>query len=141
MAELRAVYPADNMIQTSIGKIDYDYLVLACGTTTNFFGNKNIEEAAIPMKTVTEAMGLRNSLLSSYERSVTCSSEKERDELLNIVIVGGGPSGVEIAGAIAEMRRYVLPLMIFLLYRYLSNFLLILALLNKNYYLIRIMKW
>jgi len=109
MAELRAVYPADNMIQTSIGKIDYDYLVLACGTTTNFFGNKNIEEAAIPMKTVTEAMGLRNSLLSSYERSVTCSSEKERDELLNIVIVGGGPSGVEIAGAIAEMRRYVLP--------------------------------
>ncbi len=109
MAELTCIYPEGNYIQTSIGKIDYDYLVLANGTKTNFFNNKNVEEWAIPMKTVPEAMGLRNTLLASFERSITCSNEQERDEFLNIVIVGGGPSGVEIAGAIAEMRRYVLP--------------------------------
>ena len=109
MAELIGIYPEDNFIQTSIGKIDYDYLVLANGTVTNFFNNKNIEEWAIPMKTVPEAMGLRNTLLASFERSITCSNEQERDEFLNVVIVGGGPSGVEIAGAIAEMKRYVLP--------------------------------
>lgn len=109
MTELRAIYTKDNYIQTSIGKIDYDYLVLANGTKTNFFNNKNIADAAMPMKTVSEAMGLRNALLSHFERSVTCASEQERQDLLNVVIVGGGPSGVEIAGAIAEMKRYVLP--------------------------------
>lgn len=109
MTELRAIYPENNFIQTSIGKIDYDYLVLANGTKTNFFNNENIAEAAMPMKTVSDAMGMRNTLLANYERSVTCSTESERQELLNVVIVGGGPSGVEIAGAIAEMRRYVLP--------------------------------
>lgn len=109
MTELRAVYVKDNYIQTSIGKIDYDYLVLANGTKTNFFNNSNIADAAMPMKTLSEAMGLRNALLSHFERSVTCASEEERQELLNVVIVGGGPSGVEIAGAIAEMKRYVLP--------------------------------
>ncbi len=109
MAELRAVYTDKNYIQTSIGKIDYDYLVLANGTKTNFFKNKDIEDGAMPMKTVSDAMGMRNTLLANFERSVTCSTEKERQELLNVVIVGGGPSGVEIAGAIAEMRRYVLP--------------------------------
>lgn len=108
MTELRAVYPEENYIQTSIGKIDYDYLVLANGTTTNFFNNQNIANAAVPMKTVSEAMGLRNALLLNFERAVTCSSEQERLELLNIVIVGGGPSGVEIAGALAEMRKYIL---------------------------------
>ncbi|MEE1339724.1 MAG: NAD(P)/FAD-dependent oxidoreductase [Succinivibrionaceae bacterium] len=109
MAELRAIYTNENYIQTSIGKIDYDYLVLANGTRTNFFNNKNVEYSAMPMKTVSDAMGMRNALLSNFERSVTCSCEKERQELLNVAIVGGGPSGVEIAGAIAEMRRYVLP--------------------------------
>lgn len=109
MAEFRSVNPTENIIQTSIGKIDYDYLIFANGTKTNFFGNKNIEEIAIPMKTVSDSMGLRNSLLASFERSVTCSTIEERDALLNIVIVGGGPSGVEIAGAIAEMKHYVLP--------------------------------
>lgn len=109
MVEARMVDTEKKILQTSIGKIDYDYLVLAAGATTNFFGNKNIEEWAIPMKTVPEAMGLRNALLSNLERALTCATEEERQELLNVVIVGGGATGVEIAGALAEMRRYVIP--------------------------------
>ena len=109
MAEARMVDTDRKILQTSIGKIDYDYLVLAAGTTTNFFGNKNIEEWAIPMKTVPEAMGLRNALLSNLERALTCATEEERQELLNVVIVGGGATGVEIAGALSEMKRYVIP--------------------------------
>ena len=109
MAEARMVDTEKKILQTSIGKIDYDYLVMAAGATTNFFGNKNIEEWAIPMKTVPEAMGLRNALLSNFERALTCATEEERQELLNVVIVGGGATGVEIASALSEMKRYVIP--------------------------------
>lgn len=109
MAEVRAIYPEINTIQTSIGKVDYDYLVLAAGTTTNFFGNKRIEEEAMPMKNVSEAMGLRNALLANLERALTCATKLEQQELLNIVVVGGGATGVEIAGVLSEMKRFVLP--------------------------------
>lgn len=109
MAELRGIYPDRKMIQTSIGKVNYDYLVLAAGATTNFFGNKHVQEAAMPMKTVSEAMGLQNAILANLERSITCASKQEQQELLNVVIVGGGATGVEIAGALSEMKRMVLP--------------------------------
>lgn len=109
LAEVRAVCADRHLIETSIGELEYDYLVLAAGAVTNFFGNTEIETAAMPMKTLTEAMGLRNALLSNIERALTCASHQERDELLNVVIVGGGATGVEIAGALAEMRRFVLP--------------------------------
>ena len=84
-------------------------MIFAAGTTTNFFGNKDVEEEAIPMKNVSEAMGLRNALLENFERAITCASEQERQELLNVVIVGGGATGVEVAGALAEMKNYILP--------------------------------
>lgn len=109
MAEARCIFPDRKILQTSIGKVEYDYLVFAAGTTTNFFGNKHLEEEAMPMKTLPEAMGLRNALLSNLERSITCATEQERNELQNIVIVGGGATGVEIAGVLSEMKRYVLP--------------------------------
>lgn len=109
MAEARFIWPERNILQSSIGKIEYDYLVLAAGTTSNFFGNKRIEESAIPMKTLEEAIGLRNALLGNFERSITCATDQERHELLNIVVVGGGATGVEIAGALAEMKHYVFP--------------------------------
>ena len=109
MAEVRSIFPEHKIIQTSIGKVNYDYLVLAAGTTTNFFGNKNVEDEAIPMKNVSEAMGLRNALLDNFERALTCASDRERQELLNIVIVGGGATGVEVAGALSEMKNFVLP--------------------------------
>ena len=109
MAEARSIFPDKKILQTSIGKIEYDYLVLAAGATTNFFGNKHLEEEAMPMKTLPEAMGLRNALLGNLERSITCATEQERNELQNIVIVGGGATGVEIAGVLSEMKKYVLP--------------------------------
>ena len=109
MAEVRSIFPEHKIIQTSIGKVKYDYLVLAAGATTNFFGNKNVAEEAMPMKNVSEAMGLRNALLDNFERALTCATDKERQELLNVVIVGGGATGVEIAGALSEMKNFVLP--------------------------------
>lgn len=109
MAEARAVVPEKNILQTSIGKIEYDYLVLAAGTVSNYFGNKHIEEVAMPMKNISEAVGLRNAILSNFERAITCADKNERKELLNIVIVGGGATGIEIAGALAEMKRFVIP--------------------------------
>ena len=109
MAEVRSIFPKHKIIQTSIGKVHYDYLVLAAGSTTNFFGNQHVEEEAMPMKNVSEAMGLRNALLDNFERALTCAGEQERRELLNVVIVGGSASGVEIAGALSEMKNFVLP--------------------------------
>lgn len=109
MAEARQVDYDNKILQTSIGKIEYDYLVLAAGTVPNFFGNKNIEYAAMPMKNISEAIGLRNALLSNFERAITCSKEEEKRELLNVVIVGGGATGIEIAGALSEMKRFVIP--------------------------------
>ncbi len=109
MAEVRSVNRDKKVIQTSIGKVEYDYLVFAAGSVSNFFGNKNLEEKAIPMKNMQDALGLRNTLLSNFERALTCATKEERDELLNVVIVGGGATGVEIAGAIAEMKRFVFP--------------------------------
>ncbi len=109
MAELRSVHPEKKLIQTSIGKVEYDYLVLAAGTTTNFYGNKNVEAEAMPMKTVSEAMGLQNAILANIERAITCATKQEQQELLNVVIVGGGATGVEVAGVLSEMKRTVLP--------------------------------
>jgi len=109
MAEVRAVFPDLKIIQTSIGKAEYDYLIFAAGTTTNFYGNKNIEENAIPMKNVAEAMGLQNAILSNIERSITCATNLERQELLNVVIVGGGATGVEVSGVLSEMKKFILP--------------------------------
>lgn len=109
MAEVEHIDTEEKAIRTSIGTIHYDDLVLAAGATTNFFGNKNIEASALPMKSVSEAMRLRNTILQNLERAETEDNEAHRQALMNIAIVGGGPSGVEIAGALAEMKRTILP--------------------------------
>ena len=109
MAEVEYIDTEEKAIRTSIGTIHYDDLVLAAGATTNFFGNKNIEASALPMKSVSEAMRLRNTILQNLERAETEDNEARRQALMNIAIVGGGPSGVEIAGALAEMKRTILP--------------------------------
>ena len=90
-------------------EVKYDYLILACGGTTNFFGNDQIARHSLPMKTLYESMNLRNVLLQNIEKALVSDDEERRNALLTVAIVGGGPSGVEIAGALAEMKRYVLP--------------------------------
>ena len=108
MAEVKAVDAAGKKIATSVGDIHYDYLVLAAGARTNFFGNKEIEAATLPMKSVSEAMRLRNTILRNLEKAETEEGPVRRQALMNIVVVGGGASGVEIAGAVAEMKKNIL---------------------------------
>ncbi len=109
MAELLEVNPNLQEIYTSLGSLKYDHLVLATGVDTNYFGNKNIEEFGIPMKSVSEAIFLRNSILRNYEKALNESDPKKAANYMNIVLVGGGPTGVELAGALAEMKNEILP--------------------------------
>ena len=108
MAEVQSVNTAEKTIQTTVGEIEYDYLVLAAGAKTNFFGNKEIEATTLPMKSVSEAMRLRNTILRNLELAETEDDPVRKQALMNIVIVGGGASGVEIAGAVAEMKKNII---------------------------------
>ncbi len=108
-AEVKQILPEHRMITTSIGDLSYDYLVLATGTKTNYFGNKTIESNSMPMKTVPQALNIRSLILQNFEKAAIASSNKEREAFLNFVIVGGGPTGVELAGAIAELKNNILP--------------------------------
>ncbi len=109
MGELQHVNTTEQKITTSIGEMRYDYLVLATGADTNFFGNKNLMDHSLPMKSTVEALNLRNKLIQNFENAANAKTDEERNALLNVVVVGAGPTGVELSGAIAEMKRYVLP--------------------------------
>jgi len=109
MAELQTIKAENNSIETSLGSLSYDYLVLAIGADTNFYGKPDVERAALPMKSVGEALRIRNTILENYEKALNSTDPLEQQELMNIVIVGGGATGVELAGALAEMKKYVFP--------------------------------
>ncbi|MEY4926627.1 MAG: hypothetical protein RI894_1063 [Bacteroidota bacterium] len=110
VTEVLEVLPEKQEIRTAdLGNIPYDYLVIATGADTNYFGLKNIQANALPMKSVSEALALRNQILRNLEDAVTTTDAEVRESLLNIAIVGGGPTGVEVAGTLAEMKRYILP--------------------------------
>ena len=108
MAKVESVNTDKKIIKTTVGEIDYDYLVLAFGAKTNFFGNKDIEATTLPMKSVSEAMRLRNTILRNLELALTEEDPARKQALMNIVVVGGGASGVEIAGAVAEMKKNII---------------------------------
>lgn len=109
LASLQQVIPAQNKIITDTEEIHYDVLVLAMGADTNFFNNTNLSSHAIPMKSTMEALQLRYRLLQNFEAALTIKEEEELHRRMNIIVVGGGPTGVELSGALAEMKRYVLP--------------------------------
>ena len=108
VAEVTGVNVENSYLETTIGEIAYDYLVLATGSTTNFFGNKDIEHYAMPMKTIPEALNLRYMFLQNLEQAVIATTPEEREPYLNFVMVGAGPTGVELAGSFAELRNHVL---------------------------------
>ncbi|KXO01075.1 NADH dehydrogenase [Aequorivita aquimaris] len=108
MAEVETIQAENNTIHTSIGSLHYDFLVIATGTRTNFFGNDSIAENSMPMKTVPQALNIRSLMLQNIEKADITTDERERKRLLNFVIAGAGPTGVELAGALAEFRKGIL---------------------------------
>jgi NADH dehydrogenase, FAD-containing subunit len=94
---------------TNIGEINYDYLIVATGSQTNFFGNKGIESMGMAMKTIPQSLNLRSLILENFEQALLTDDLHARDALMNFVIVGGGPTGVELAGALAEIKKGILP--------------------------------
>ncbi|MGL1889806.1 MAG: NAD(P)/FAD-dependent oxidoreductase [Reichenbachiella sp.] len=109
MASAHKIDPVEKVIDTNIGNLEYDHLVLACGSITNFFGNVEFEEKAFPLKQLPHALNLRSQILQNFEKAVLKKDENEVQRLMNYVIVGGGPTGVEVAGALGELKKHVLP--------------------------------
>lgn len=108
LGTLLRVIPEINMIETDSGTLDYDYLVLAMGAESNYFGMENVKNNALPMKTIDDAINLRNHILLNLEKLVKSNDPLEREIRRNIVVAGGGPTGVEVSGMIAEMGKYIL---------------------------------
>lgn len=107
MGSFLKVNPEQNTIDTDTGTLSYDMLVISVGAESNYFGMTNVQAHALPMKSIDDALMLRNKLLLTTEEAVRATDPKERAKLLNIVIAGGGPTGVEIAGMLAELGRYI----------------------------------
>lgn len=109
IAEVQKVNREQKYLETSEGTLSYDYLIIATGSKTNFFGNEGVAKYGMPMKTIPQALDLRHFILQNFEHALLTKDVEERDSLMNFVIVGGGPTGTELAGAIAELKNHVLP--------------------------------
>lgn len=109
LVEVEEIQPSLNTLITSKGKVHYDYLVIASGTTTNFFGMDKVAENSLGMKDIRDSLNIRHMMLQNLEQAAITCDDDERDALTNFVIVGGGPAGVEMAGALAEFCKYILP--------------------------------
>jgi NADH dehydrogenase len=109
MADVQSVDTQAQILETSIGLIHYDYLVIATGATTNFHGNEEIRKKAIPLKNLDDALSIRNTILTNFEKALQIDDDVQLNSLMDFVIVGGGPTGVEVAGALSELRKHVFP--------------------------------
>jgi NADH:ubiquinone reductase (H+-translocating) len=109
MAEVLEVDTKEKKVKADIGELSYDYLVIATGATSNFFGIKSVEQNAMPMKSVADALDIRSLMLQNLEKALLRNNLDEKESLMSIIIVGGGPTGVELAGAIAELKKDILP--------------------------------
>ena len=108
LGSLLEVVPNENKVMLSNGELHYDILVMATGTESNYFGNKNIEKYSLPMKTISDALTLRNTILTRLDRATRHHDKEERKKLLTFVIAGAGPTGVELSGILAEMKTSIL---------------------------------
>lgn len=108
LGTLEKVVPEENKIVVSNGEIEYDILVMATGTETNFFGNKNIEKYSLPMKTISDALSLRNVILTRFDRATRIHNPEERKKCLTFVIAGAGPTGVELSGILSEIKTSII---------------------------------
>jgi NADH dehydrogenase len=108
MAVVQRIDTDKKTVISDAGEFKYDYLVIATGANTNYFGNKQLEHFTMPMKNIAEAQNLRSLLLQNLEKALVTTDRAERDALLTFVVVGGGPTGVELSGAISELREYIL---------------------------------
>jgi len=109
LADVSEINTEKNKIISNIGELKYDYLVVASGSKTNYFGNTSIEANSMEMKTVPQSLNLRSLILENFEEALLTSDLNERIALMNFVIVGAGPTGVELAGALAEIKKGILP--------------------------------
>lgn len=109
MCNARSVVPQRKVVVTNLGEIAYDYLVVATGCDTNFFGNDSLRETTFPLKSVSESILMRNRLFLSFEEALSIQDEQELSDKLTFIIVGGGATGVELSGTLAEMRQSILP--------------------------------
>ncbi|HET9485985.1 MAG TPA: NAD(P)/FAD-dependent oxidoreductase [Chryseosolibacter sp.] len=109
LGEVSAILPATNCIETSIGSVKYDYLVIATGAETNFYGLKDVEKNSHPMKTIIDAIKLRNIIIKNFEIALLVEDVDIMNSYMDYVIVGGGPTGVELAGAMSELKKHVFP--------------------------------
>ncbi len=109
LAEVREIDAENNTIYSDIGELKFDYLVIATGSKTNYFGNKEIERNSMAMKTIPQSLNIRSLILENFEQALLTNDIDERHSLMNFVLVGGGPTGVELAGALAEMKKAILP--------------------------------
>lgn len=109
ICEAQRVIPENNLLETSIGTLAYDYLVISTGCDTNYFGNASMARQTMALKNTSEALFNRNQILDSFEQAQNTGNEEERKRLMTFAIVGGGATGIELAGALAEMRKFVLP--------------------------------
>ena len=108
LTSVKEIDTINKKVISEIGDLHYDYLVLATGSKTNFFGNKEIERNAMSMKTIPQSLNIRSLILENFEQAVLTNDESERNALINFVLVGAGPTGVELAGALAEMKKAIL---------------------------------
>lgn len=109
MCTVEKVVSEKNCIETSIGKISYDYLVIATGAGTNFFGDSTLADRTMQLKTTSDALFNRNRVIESFEKALNSADDDTRKRWLTFVIVGGGATGIELAGALAEMKKFMLP--------------------------------
>jgi NADH dehydrogenase len=109
LAEVHQIDTKNYKVTADIGELKYDYLVMATGSKTNFFGNKEMERNCMAMKTIPQSLNIRSLILENFEQALLTNDIDERHSLMNFVLVGGGPTGVELAGALAEMKKAILP--------------------------------